>query len=177
MMPSLMLLAEGGSKSVFGAPLISQLLAFALLMLLFVKYVFPLLKKTLQERSQGIQGQFDTAEQENRAAAEETARTRKSLDEIHLESERRIRAAIEEGRKLGAKSLSDTQQQAQEAFTKAQSDIRIAQDKCVLELRSLLARRAMEATEKALQTVLTDALNQKLVEQSLQGLEKAAAQK
>lgn len=166
-MPELTLAAGG-----WLTPFISQLLAFILAALILWKFVVPVFKKVLGDRSQEIKGSFEKAEEETAAARRELEEIRKKLDDIENESKRRMDKAIEEAEKAREQSLGEARKRADAALEKARREIQIERDKAVLELREATTDLTLEAARHLLEKTVNEKVHGKLVDRYIEDLEK-----
>ncbi|HEY3227535.1 MAG TPA: ATP synthase F0 subunit B [Planctomycetota bacterium] len=157
--------------------LISQLLAFAILAAVLIKYVIPALRRILADRTRGIQDRFDTLAREVKETSELLAAVRAKLADVEAEAKRRMQAAIEEGARARERALAEARAQAEVELAKARRNIEIERDKAVLELRAELARITLEVTERAVDALMDEKIHGRIVEGYLGGLDRAAGGK
>lgn len=172
-----MILAMAGGLPPWLTMLISQLLAFAILAAVLIKFVIPALRGLLAGRTKGIQDRFDTLAREVKDASERLAAIRAKLADIESESKRRIQSAVEEGARAREQALAEARAQAEAELAKARRTIEIERDKAVLELRAELARITLEATERSVDALMDEKIHGRIVDGYLEGLDKAAGGK
>jgi F-type H+-transporting ATPase subunit b len=166
---TLVLLASGG----WTQALVVQLLGFTLLVVLLVKLVAPALGKILGGRTKGIEETFSKLEKENADTARELAEIKAKLAAIDQEAKRRHEASKVDAEKTRAQALADAAQQAQTILDKARREIQTEGDKAVLELRQEAEQLTLAAAEHLTQSVMNDAIQQKLVDGYLGKIEGA----
>ncbi len=167
------LLAEGAAPG-FGAPFISQLLGFLIVVALIWKFGVPFIKKMVGELTTSIGSEFDKLERETRESAQAMADFRQKLANIDIESKNRIAKALDEGARMKTQAVTEATQQAAAEHAKAKRDIQIERDKTILELRMEVVRRTIEVTERAVETLVDEPLHGRMVDKYLGQLEKAA---
>ena len=163
-----LLLASGGWLT----PFISQLLAFILASLVLWKFVIPILRKILGERTAGIEDSFKSAEEETAAARRELAEIKKKLTEVEQESRQRMDKAIEEAKKASAHSVDEARTRAKAALEKARREIQIERDKAVLGLRQATTNLTLEAAEHLLDKTMNGKTHGTLVDKYIDSLDK-----
>lgn len=155
-----MLLAAGD----WWRPTLAQFLAFAILAFIVWKYLFPMIGKMLGERSKGIADEFERLEREVREAGESASGLRAKLGDIQSESRRRIDAALAEAARLRESTMSDAATQAAALVAKARRDVQIERDKAVLEMRAEVSDMTVRATERIVDAVMNEQVQDRLVE-------------
>ena len=152
---------------------IVQVVAFLLLVLILVKFVGPVLKKMLADRTQGIEGTFARVEKETADARRELEETKRRLADVDREARRREEAAAADAEATRKQALADAQAAAQSLLEKARREIQTERDKAVLELRREAEHLTLEAADHLLKSAVTDGVHQKLVDGYLAKLDKA----
>ena len=163
-----LLLASGGWLT----PFISQLMAFILAGLVLWKFVLPVLRKILGERTTEIEGSFKSAEEETAAARRELEEIRMKLTEVEKESRERMDKAIEEAKKASAHSVGEARTRAEAALEKSRREIQMERDKAVLELRQATTDLTLEAAEHLLQKTMNEKTHGTLVDKYIDDLDK-----
>jgi len=171
------ILAMAGGMPPWLTMLISQLLAFAILAAVLIKWVIPALRGILAGRTRGIQDRFDTLAREVKETSERLAAIRVKLADVESESKRRMQAALEEGARARDQALAEARAQVEAELAKARRTIEIERDKAVLELRAELARITLEVTERTVDGLMDEEIHGRIVEGYLEGLDRAAGGK
>jgi F-type H+-transporting ATPase subunit b len=152
---------------------IMQIVAFVLLILILAKFVGPLLKKKLGERTKGIEDSFGRLEKETADARRDLEETKRKLAEIDREIKRREEAAAADAQAVRAQAQADAKAQAQALMDKARREIQTERDKAVLELRQEAERLTLEAADHLIQSAMTDEVHRKLVDGYLSKIDQA----
>lgn len=152
----------------------SQVIGFTILALVLWKFVIPVLRRMLADRSRGIQDRFDQLARDTREASERLVAVQSKLADVASESKRRIEAALAEGARAREQAVAEANAQAAGELAKAKRTIEIERDKAVLELRAELARLTLEVTERTVDALMDEKIHGRIVDNYLDGLEKAA---
>ena len=78
---------------------ITQFLAFGLLMFFILKFGVPVMRKALAARRQEVSDTFDRLDRETREAAQKIAEFKERIAGIDSEAKKRLQAALDEGAK------------------------------------------------------------------------------
>ncbi len=142
---------------------IVQSLGFVVVIFVVAKFVVPALKKILGARTQGIEETFRKIETDTRETAARLAEVKQKLAQVNEESQRRIKAAMDDAERTRAQALADAQAQVQAAMEKAKREIQIERDKAVLDLRQQATELTLQAAEHLVQSSMNDPIQDKLV--------------
>jgi F-type H+-transporting ATPase subunit b len=153
--------------------IIVQVFAFALLAFFIVKFGFPVLRKALASRQQEVADTFSRLERETKEASDRIAELKTRLGGMDQEAKQRFQQALDEGAKAKAQSLAEANAQATAELEKAKRSIMIERDKAVLELRTEIAHLTLESAEKLIDGMMNEKLHGRIVEWTLEGMEKA----
>jgi F-type H+-transporting ATPase subunit b len=151
--------------------LVLQILGFAVLVLILVKLAFPALGKILGARTRGIEETFQKIDADTQEAAKRIAELKDKLAHLQEESQRRLQAALKEAQATRDQLLADANAQVQAAAEKSRREIQIERDKAVLELRQEATTLTLQAADQVVQSVMNDALQDKLVAKYLSELD------
>ena len=152
---------------------IVQALGFAILAVILVKLVVPVLRKMLNERSQGIEDKFLQLDRDVDETKRQIAEYGVRLDRIDEEVSKRMKAAADEGARTRQALLQEAAAQAQAEVDKARRDIQMERDKAILELRATVAEMTVSATERVVDGMMNEQLHGRMVEKALANLPKA----
>ena len=153
--------------------IIVQVAAFALLAFFIIKFGFPVLRKALAGRQAEVADTFSRLERESKEASDRIAALKTRLAGMDEESRKRIQQALDEGAKAKAQSLAEANAQAAAELEKAKRSIMIERDKAVIELRTEIAHLTLESAEKTIDGMMNEKLHGRIVEWTLDGMEKA----
>lgn len=151
--------------------LVVQILGFAALILILVKLAFPALGKILGARTKGIEETFQEIDRDTQETAKRMAEIKERLATLDQESKRRLQAALADAQATRNQVLADAGAQVQAAAEKSMREISIERDKAVLELRQEATNLTLQAADHLVQSVMTDALQEKLESKYLSELD------
>ena len=162
-----MMLAAGGPGKMF----ILQVLGFAVVVFVLVKLVFPQLGKILGGRTKGIEETFHQIDQDTQATAKRIEEIKGKLAQADEESKKRLQAILDDAARTRTQLLADAHAQVEGAMDKAKREIAIERDKAVLELRHEATDLTLRAADQLVQSVMNDALQEKMVGKYLNELD------
>src|SRR6266567_4571679 len=154
--------------------LILATIAFAILVAFLMKKVFPLLKKSLADRTAKIQGQLEEAERTKREADQVLEQYRAQLAEARAE----VQKIIDEGKRtadaLRADLVAKAEQEAQEIVRRAQADVAGERDRAVQQLQTTLGELSIELAARVIeQDLRNNEAARALVDKAIQELAQA----
>ncbi|GGI04035.1 F0F1 ATP synthase subunit B [Egicoccus halophilus] len=163
--------ASGAQLLVPAAPeLIWGFVAFALLMLGMMKFVFPKANQVLEERSAAIQGKMEDAD----AKLVEAEEARRNFDAQIADARGEANAIIEDA-KATAESLrrdivAKAETEAAAIVSRAQADINAERDRALQELRMQVGAISVELASRIVERELDPTTHQSLVDDYIQRL-------
>ena len=144
-----------------------QLFGFLVLAFVLVKLAFPQLGKILGSRTKGIEETFQKIDQDTQETAKRIAEIKVKLDQVGAESQRRLKAALDDAQRTRTQLLADSAAQVQAALDKAKREVQIERDKAVLELRQEATGLTLRAAEFLVQSTMSDPIQENLVDKYL----------
>ncbi|MGH2684261.1 MAG: F0F1 ATP synthase subunit B [Actinomycetota bacterium] len=140
-------------------------ISFALLTFALIKFAWPPLKKSMEDRTERIRDSIDSAERAKDDANQVLEQYRAQLADARNESAR----IIEEARQTADQLRRDLQQRAEadiaEMRTRAQEEINAAKDRAMAEVRTQVSELAINAAELVVGRSLDRETNRQLVDQ------------
>src|SRR2546426_7165909 len=100
-------MASAGPAQAF----IVQLLGFAVLFVVIWRFVLPVLKKILAARTHEIEESFQKIEKETQETARQLAEMKRKLAQVNEETQRRMKAAMDDAERTRAQAVADAQSQ------------------------------------------------------------------
>lgn len=170
--------AEGGGGGLLdpgGWGAVWNLALFLLLLIVLSKFVWPHILNGLQAREERIRHDLAAAEAANREAQTTLADYKKQLAEAHAEARRLIDQARIDADSTRQRLIADTETEAARLRKRAAEEIEQAKNAATQELYAKAAELSVAVAEKILQRQITDADNQRLIEQSLAELGRKAS--
>ncbi len=140
---------NGGVELIPEAPeLIWGFVAFALLMAVMFRFVFPKMNTMLEERSAKIEGQISDAERARVEAEEYKRQYETQLAEARTQAEEILEEARAQAERIRAEAASRGEEEAQQIVARAREDIEAERGRLVSELRGQVAALSVELAGK-----------------------------
>lgn len=139
-------------------------IASVLIIGLLVWKAGPIVKKSMQDRTDRIQGEIDGAAKALRDADAEAAAIRQAVGDIGAERARILADADAQAEALLADGRARLEAEIADLHVKADADIAAVQSRSGDELRAEIARLASAAAERVVERTLDDDGQQRLVE-------------
>lgn len=143
--------------------IISQIVAFLIMLWILKRFAWKPLQSILQERKQKIIQDFNEAKKQKENAEELKESYKKQLDQIESEAKEKIAAALEEGRKKALHIQEEAQIQAKSILQKAQKDIQNEIVKAQKTLKENLVQTVIAATEQLIHKKFESSDDKKLI--------------
>jgi F-type H+-transporting ATPase subunit b len=144
--------------------LIYSLISFIVLVLLFLKFAFPMVKKTMENRTEKIRTDLDTAETAKSEAETVLSQYRAQLADAKAESNRIIEESRQQAERVKTDMIAATQSEVNELKAKAAADVEAARTQAMATLRSAVSEMALEIAEKVVEKNLDRETNLRLVD-------------
>lgn len=152
-----------------------SIIPFALVLLLFWRVVLPRLQKTLDERSEAIEGGIAQAENAQAEAKEALEKYNALLAEARAEAASIRDQARSEGAQILQEMKTNAQSEADRVAQSAQAQIEAERHQAVLSLRKEVGNLALDLASAVVQERLTeDAKAASVVDKLLADLDKEA---
>lgn len=130
--------------------ILTQAIAFVLLVLLLRKFLFGRVLDVLDERRNAIQADFDRMEENRRSMEAARSDYMQRLANIEAEARERIQSAVKEAQTLRDQIVTDARSQGEQLVTRATEEIQREKQKALVELRTEVADLAVGAASKIL---------------------------
>ena len=163
--------AEGGKEVTTHNPIVPEifelvysLIAFAVLVALFLKFGYPPVKKGLEARTARIRGDLEQAEKAKTEAEKVLADYKKQLADSKGEADKIIDDARQQAEKVKADVIAKANAEAAEIKSKASADIESARSAALASLQSSVAEIAIELAEKVVEKNLDRETNKRLID-------------
>jgi F-type H+-transporting ATPase subunit b len=169
---------ESSSGSFLVSPnvglMIWTLVVFVVAFLLLRKMAFPRISEALDRRQKAIEDSIDTAERTRVEADQLLAEYRERLTEARQQADEIVARARRTGEASEAAAMEDARKRRDELLEQTRRDIETETRRAIQEIRAEVADLTVLATEKVTRKTLTDADQQRLVEEALSELDFAA---
>ena len=149
---NVLLAAEESALKVLPEPdeLLFGSIAFAIVAILLIKFIFPKLNTVLTERTARIQGQLEEAEGVKREADTVLAEYRTKLAEARSE----VNTIIEEGKRTAESMRADivarAEVEAREIVARAQADVAGERDRAIAALKDTLGDLSIQLASRVI---------------------------
>jgi F-type H+-transporting ATPase subunit b len=150
--------------------LIWGLVAFLLLMAVMMKFVFPKLNQTLEERSEAIQGQMEQAAAKLTEAEEAKRSYEASIADARGEANQIIEGAKSTADQLRADIIARAEAEAASIVERAQADINAERERALQDLRTQLGAISVELASRIVERELDATTHAGLVDDYIQRL-------
>lgn len=137
-----------------------SLVAFAILLFVFWKFVLPMVKKVLEERTEKIEGGIERAEAAQREAKEALDKYNEQLAEARGEAAKIREDARLQGQQILADMKADAQKESDRIVANGQQQLTAQRQQIVTELRSDLGKQSVDLAEKLMGEQLSDSVKQ-----------------
>jgi F-type H+-transporting ATPase subunit b len=155
------------SKSII-SPALPELIwgtvAFVVVAFALVKFAFPMIKKSLADRTEKIRGDLERAEQARTEAEEEKRRFEASLGDARGEANRIIEEARQSAEQVRRDLTARAEAEAAEIRSRAQQDAQLATQRAMTDLQGRIGDISIELAEKIVERNLDRDTQQALVE-------------
>ena len=137
-----------------------SLIAFGILLFVFWKFVLPMVKKVLEERTEKIEGGIERAEAAQREAKEALDKYNEQLAEARGEAAKIREDARLQGQQILADMKADAQRESDRIVANGQQQLQAQRQQIVTELRSDLGKQSVDLAEKLMGEQLSDNVKQ-----------------
>jgi len=145
--------------------LIWGLVAFLLLMLVMMKFVFPKLNETLEERSAAIQGKMEAADAKLQEAAASKADYEASIADARGEADRIVAEARSAADALRAEARTRAEAEAAQILERAEASVAAERERVISELRGQVGALSVELASRIVERELDSTTHEALVDE------------
>ncbi|MDQ3864482.1 MAG: F0F1 ATP synthase subunit B [Actinomycetota bacterium] len=169
----------GGGSGVFDLPNTSlifwEIISFAVLLFLLVRYVYPPIRRQIRERQSQIQRSIDEAEKTRAEARELLAEYRRQIEEARGEGRRILDEARKQAEAQRERIKREAREEGDRIIQRAREEIDRERESAVREVRSEVADMVVQATEQVLGRSIDRDEHERLIAQALDNLEAEVA--
>jgi len=151
--------------------IITQTLAFLVMLWVLKKFGWAPLLGILQKRREFIQSELDNVANQKKNVEKLVAEYEEKLKSIQSEARVQIQEAVLEGRRIAALINEEAQSNARETFIKCHAEIQREMDRAQSQLINDLVNIVITTTEKILKEKIDDKTHKKLIEDFIQEAE------
>lgn len=146
-----------------GPVLIVQAGGFLVVLLVFKLFLFKPIMDLLDARRAEIEGQYESADAQKKAAVDLRADYEKRLASIEEEMRAKITEAIKDGQAMREEIINDSRGKAEDILTKAQDEISREKEIALAEIKGKVADLTLAAAGKLIDASLDDVKHRELV--------------
>lgn len=150
-----------------GPFLLAQIINFIILYVLLSRFVFPPLRRMLDERKQRIAEGLAAADVARQEAEEERQRLMRQIEAERAEAQKRIADASAQAERVKADILAEARREAEEIKTRAVAEAEAEKQRVLSEAQKQIAELALLATERVVQHGIDEQLQHQLIEDFL----------
>lgn len=149
--------------------LVSQLVNFAILMVVLRLFLYRPLLNLLDQRRQRIQEGLDRAEEAARQASSSEEEARRIMEEARVEGREAAARAQEAAQRLREELEQRARQDAEQIVARARDELQAERDRAIQELQQQFADLTITAAERVLEQSIDAAAHQRLIDEVLAG--------
>ena len=150
-----------------GPFLLAQIINFVILYLLLARFVFPPVRKMLDERRQRIAEGLAAADVAREEAEQERARLMAQIEAERADAQRRVSEASAQAERIKADILTDARREAEEIKARSLAEAEAEKQRVLSEAHKQIAELALLATERIVRHGIDESLQQKLIDDFL----------
>ncbi len=166
------MLDETGIFDIFSTSLMFwEIVAFAILLFLLTRYVYPPLRDQINRRQREIEGSIDEAEKTRAEARELLAEYRTQMDEARGESRRILDEARKQGDAQRERTKKEAREEGDRIIQRAKDEIGREREAAVRDVRREVAGMVIQASEQVIGKKLDGDDHERLIGQALDDLE------
>jgi F-type H+-transporting ATPase subunit b len=130
------------------AELVWGVICFAVVAFVLMRFAWPSIRKSIEEREQKIQGDLESAENARSEAAQQLEEYKKQLAEARSEANKIIEEARQSAEDVRKDIIAKSEREAENIVTRAQEQIQAERLRTVQELQRQIADLSIELAEK-----------------------------
>lgn len=145
--------------------LLSQMLAFAILVWVLGKFLFRPIQNILEARQEEVRSTLERVAAERRAMEQSRREYEQRLATIEAEAREKIQAALKEAQALKEEVIANAHTEAERIVRRGEEEIRREKQKALVELREEVANLAIEAAGKILHSEIDERKHRALIQE------------
>jgi len=147
--------------------LLSQLIGFAILLILLRFVAFKPFMRMMDERSRRVREGLEAAEKMKEQAAQSDVAVQKRLDEARQEGQSLIGQAQQIASRLQDEARQQARTEGEALLARARNEIQLERDEAIAEIRRQFADLTITAAEKVINQSLDKKAHERLIEEVL----------
>ena len=170
------MLDETGIFDIFSTSLIFwEIISFAILLFLLVRYVFPPLRDQINKRQREIEGSIDEAQKTRAEAQELLAEYRRQINEARGEARQILDESRKQGEAQRERAKKEAREEADRIIERARTEIDRERETAIRGVRQEVADMVVVATERVLRRSIQRDDHDRLISDALDSLESDVA--
>lgn len=150
--------------------LISQIVNFAILLILLRMVLYKPILNMLQERKERIQQDLEGAEAAKAEAERVQAEYQAKMDEARKEGQESIAQAVQQGEKFKEEILAKAREEAREIIAKGRAELEYERGQAMGEMREQVVDLALQAASKVVEESVDEQGHRRLIQDFLDNL-------
>ena len=152
-----------------------EFVTFAILLFLLIRYVFPPIRKQIQDRQRAIEESIDEAERTRTEARELLAEYRRQIDEARGEARQILDESRKQGEAQRERAKREAREEADRIIERARNEIGRERESALRGVRQEVADMVVVASERVLKRSIGRDDHDRLISDALDSLESDVA--
>ena len=170
------MLDETGIFDIFSTSLIFwEIISFAILLFLLIRYVFPPLRDQINKRQREIEGSIDEAQKTRAEARELLAEYRRQIEEARGEARQILDESRKQGEAQRERAKKEAREEADRIIERARGEIQRERETAVRGVRQEVADMVVVASERVLKRSIQRDDHDRLISDALDSLQSDVA--
>ena len=170
------MLDETGIFDIFSTSLIFwEIISFAILLFLLIRYVFPPLRDQINKRQREIEGSIDEAQKTRAEAQELLTEYRRQINEARGEARQILDESRKQGEAQRERAKKEAREEADRIIERARTEIDRERETAIRGVRQEVADMVVVATERVLRRSIQRDDHDRLISDALDSLESDVA--
>ena len=154
------------------AQILTQIIAFLILLWILKRYAWKPIVKMLDERREKIDGEFKRIDEMEGQIQELREEYETRLRNIDAEARVKIQESIKEGRRIAREITDNARSESQDILARARQSLELEVSRARIELRNDIVDLVLRTTEKLLRERLDESKHRELVTTFIDDLSK-----
>ncbi len=152
-----------------------EIIAFAILLFLLIRFVFPPIRKQIQDRQRAIEESIDEAERTRAEARELLAEYRRQIDEARGEARQILDESRKQGEAQRERAKREAREEADRIIERARGEIQRERESALRGVRQEVADMVVVASERVLRRSIERDDHDRLISDALDSLQSDVA--
>ena len=152
-----------------------EIVTFLVLIFLLIRYVYPPIRRQIEQRQRSIEEAIDEAEKTRKEARELLEEYRRQIAEARGEARRILDEARKQGDAQRERAKKEAREEGDRIIQRAREEIGRERDNALREVRGEVAGMVVQASERILRRKIDDEDHDRLISEALDSLETRVA--